>query len=112
MYIIYNKYCPILNIQMYKFNNNNLYFYNILFLIICIIIIIIIYNIKLINYDSFLTTNSISTTTTQYIKNDGTKLYGSLFLDNLNDVVINMTDPPINYDTKRIEINKYSDVLL
>ena len=44
-----------------------------------------------------------------YIKNDGTKLYGSLFLDNLNDVVINMTDPPINYNSKRIDIIKYSD---
>ena len=95
---------------MFKFNN--IFFNNLLFLIICIFIIIIIYNIKLINYDSFLIRNSNLPTTTQYIKNDGTKLYGSLFLDNLNDVIVNMTDPPINYDTKRIELNKYSDVLL
>jgi hypothetical protein len=94
------------------FNLNNIYFNNFLFLIICIFIIIIIYNIKLINYDSFLLSNTTETTSTQYIKNDGTKLYGSLFLDNLNDVIVNMTDPPINYDTKRIELNKYSDVLL
>ncbi len=94
------------------FNLNNIYFNNFLFLIICIFIIIIIYNIKLINYDSFLLSNTTATTSTQYIKNDGTKLYGSLFLDNLNDVIVNMTDPPINYDTKRIELNKYSDVLL
>ena len=97
---------------MYKFNTNNIYICNVLFLIICIFIIIIIYNIKIINYDSFLTTNSISPVTTKYIKNDGTGLYGSLFLDNLNNVIVNMTDPPINYDTKRIEINKYSDTLL
>ena len=43
---------------------------------------------------------------------DGTQLYGSLFLDNLNGVITNMTDPPIMYDTKTIELNKYSDLLL
>ena len=92
--------------------------YNLCFFIICIVIIIIIiilYNIKLFNYDTFLsnnTNNTTNTTNTKYITNDGTKLYGSLFLDNLNDVVINMTDPPIMYDSKRIELNKYSDVLL
>jgi hypothetical protein len=59
-------------------------------------------------------TNTITNTptTTKYITNDGTKLYGSLFLDNLNEVIINMTDPPINYDLKRVELIKYSDVLL
>ena len=41
-----------------------------------------------------------------------TKLYGSLFLDELNKVIKNMTDPPITYDTKRIELIKYSDILL
>jgi len=45
-------------------------------------------------------------------KSDRTLLYGSLFLDNLGGVIKNMTDPPINYDTKRIEIIRYSDVLL
>ena len=95
-------------------------------LTVCIIIIlIIIYNVKynsqLFNYDSFISmnnnltntpTNTNTTTTTKYITNDGTKLYGSLFLDNLNEVIINMTDPPINYNSKRVELNKYSDVLL
>ena len=86
---------------------------NLFFFIICTIIIIIItiaYNIKLFNYDSFISLDTPNTT--MYIKNDGTKLYGSLFLDNLNDVVINMTDPPINYNSKRIDIIKYSDILL
>jgi hypothetical protein len=43
---------------------------------------------------------------------DRTKLYGSLFLDNLPQVIKNMTDPSIKYDTKRIEIIRYNDVLL
>ena len=41
-----------------------------------------------------------------------TQLYGSLFLDNLDEVIINMTNPPVKYDTKRIDIIKYSDILL
>ena len=41
-----------------------------------------------------------------------TKLYGSLFLDKLNEQIKGMTDPPIQYDTKRIDIIKYADVLL
>lgn len=41
-----------------------------------------------------------------------TQLYGSLFLDKLNEQIKGMTDPPIQYDTKRIDIIKYSDVLL
>ena len=86
---------------------------NLLFLIvITIIVIIIIYNIKLFNYDSFVSIDTTTPTFTQYIKNDGTKLYGSMFLDNLNDVIINMTDPPIKYDSKRVELIKYSDILI
>ena len=43
---------------------------------------------------------------------DKTRLYGSLFLDNLNTQIQNLTNPPIMYDTKRIEIIRYSDLLL
>ena len=43
---------------------------------------------------------------------DRTQLYGSLFLDNLEAQIKNMTNPPIQYDNKRIDIIKYSDVLL
>jgi len=43
---------------------------------------------------------------------DRTQLYGSLFLDNLETQIKNMTDPRIQYDNKRIDIIKYSDVLL
>lgn len=41
-----------------------------------------------------------------------TLLYGSLFLDKLNEQIKEMTDPRIQYDNKRIDIVKYSDVLL
>ena len=47
----------------------------------------------------------------RYEKNR-TLLYGSLFLDNLDKQIKNMTDPPIQYDTKRIDIIKYADALL
>ena len=43
---------------------------------------------------------------------DRTRLYGSIFLDNLNTQIKNLTDPPIMYDTKRIELIRYNDLLL
>jgi|688.fasta_scaffold385365_2 hypothetical protein len=43
---------------------------------------------------------------------DKTRLYGTLFLDNLDTQIQNLTNPPIMYDKKRIEIIKYNDVLL
>lgn len=43
---------------------------------------------------------------------DRTQLYGSLFLDGLDEQIKRMTDPRIQYDTKRIDIIKYADVLL
>jgi len=43
---------------------------------------------------------------------DRTKLYGTLFLDKLDEVIKSLTDPPILYDTKRIELVRYNDVLL
>ena len=47
----------------------------------------------------------------RYEKNR-TLLYGSLFLDKLDEQIKGMTDPQIQYDTKRIDIIKYADVLL
>jgi hypothetical protein len=47
----------------------------------------------------------------RYEKNR-TLLYGSLFLDKLDEQIKGMTDPRIQYDTKRIDIIKYADVLL
>lgn len=43
---------------------------------------------------------------------DRTQLYGSLFLDNLDKVILNMTDPDIKYDNKRIQVIRYNDILL
>lgn len=74
----------------------------IVFFIICIfslIILIILYNKK--NNESF-----------KPEPLDRTILYGSIFLDNLNTQIQNLTNPPIMYDTKRIEIVRYSDLLL
>ena len=45
------------------------------------------------------------------IEKNRTLLYGSIFLDKLNDQIKNLTDPKIMYDSKRIDIIKYSDVL-
>ena len=42
---------------------------------------------------------------------DRTQLYGSIFLDKLDEQIKQMTDPDIKYDTKRIQLNKYDDVL-
>ena len=94
---------------------SNMYLFSIVciivFIIVCIIAFIKLYkiNIKSVflnNYDSF----DVPQTTQQNIER--TQLYGSLFLDNLNEVITNMSNPPILYDTKSIEINKYSDLLL
>ena len=79
-------------------------------ILITIILAIVIYMILYKNYDTYDTFNSPQTTSKPY--NDGTQLYGSIFLDNLKEVITNMTDPPIKYDTKRIELVRYSDVLL
>ena len=43
---------------------------------------------------------------------DKTLLYGSLFLDNLDTQIQNLTNPPIMYEQKRIDIIKYNDILL
>jgi hypothetical protein len=42
---------------------------------------------------------------------DKTKLYGSIFLDNLDTVIKNLTNPDIEYDTKRMQLFRYYDVL-
>lgn len=55
------------------------------------------------------TTNSF--TNSKYERNR-TLLYGSLFLDNLDEQIQRLTNPPIQYDTKRIELVKYSDIVL
>lgn len=87
-------------------SRNKLLFYLVL---VILFILIILYNFKLYNYDSFLISNLLDKPNQSM---ERTKLYGSLFLDNLDSVITNMTDPPIKYDTKRIDIIKYNDILL
>jgi hypothetical protein len=77
------------------------------YILLVIILITIIYFVLYKKYDTFEIPQ-----TTKISYNDGTQLYGSIFLDSLNEVVINMTDPPIKYDKKRIELVRYSDILL
>lgn len=76
--------------------------------ILGLIFLIFLLNYFVKNYESFIETNTIPNT--NYEKNR-TKLYGSLFLDGLNDVIKNMTDPEIKYDQKRIELLRYQDIL-
>ena len=78
-------------------------------LIIGIILCIIILFIVKMYYNSRLKNNFKNISV--YEKNK-TLLYGSLFLDKLNEQIKNMTDPKIIYDNKRIDIIKYSDILL
>ena len=42
---------------------------------------------------------------------DRTKLYGALFLDNIDNQIINLTNPKIQYDSKRLQLFRYSDVV-
>ena len=99
---------------------------NNIFLIVLIILIILIILITIISiYFIYINTKPLkeyfivgetsttqgTTTTNPLIPIDRTKLYGSIFLENLSDVITNMTNPGINYDTKRIELNKYIDIL-
>ncbi len=84
-------------------------------LIVFIIFIILTFIIKFNNHEQFYnetsTTNpELNNTTNKPI--DRTKLYGTLFLDKLDEVIKNMTNPDIKYESSRIELNKYSDILL
>ena len=57
------------------------------------------------------TIKTIETVNNTYPK-ENTKLYGSIFLDNLYEQIIKLTNPPIEYYKKRIDLNNYSDILL
>ena len=86
-----------------------------LILIVFIIFIILSFIIKYNNHEIFdnepsTTQHDVNNNTTTPI--DRTKLYGSLFLDKLDEVIKNMSNPDIKYETKRIELNNYSDILL
>jgi hypothetical protein len=83
--------------------------------IIVVVSIIYILNNKIItNTDSFeiSNTNSLAISNRSEKPIERTQLYISLFLDNLDSVIQKLTDPDINYEPKRIDIIKYSDMLL
>lgn len=91
---------------MTKFKLNK----HIILFIIIIAIFYVIYNIiKTHNNELFIITDP---QITQPQKIERTQLYGSLFLDNLDQQIKNMTNPDIIYDTKRIQLKNYSDILL
>lgn len=80
-------------------------------IIFSLIVLIFLLNIfKTENFSDNLNFKFSPNDTTNYEK-DRTKLYGSLFLDNLDKVVKNMTDPSITYDEKRLQLLRYQDVL-
>ena len=58
----------------------------------------------------FYTTPTSTNTSVTDTPIDRTKLYGKLELD--TDAINKMSNPDIEYDTKRIELNRYSDILL
>lgn len=87
-------------------NNILILLYILLIIILAILIYRLLYKFNLNNYDAF---ESPQTTKQSF---ERTKLYGSIFLDNLNEVITKMTDPPILYDTKQINLIRYSDVIL
>ena len=82
---------------------------NKVYIIIIVILIILIICINILDKTE---TFIIEKNNDIIYEKDRTLLYGSLFLDKLNEQIKNMTDPKIQYDDKRIEIIKYSDVLL
>ena len=83
----------------------------ILVVIIFIILVMLLWNTENFNNISITTTTTNPFTSKEYERNR-TLLYGSLFLDNLNEQIQRLTNPPILYDNKRIESVKYSDIVL
>ena len=88
------------------YTNTKLQIILILIVIILLILIFNIYNTNII--DTF---NTIDTVNNIQPK-ENTRLYGSVFLDNLYEQIITLTNPPIEYYKKRIELNNYNDIIL
>jgi hypothetical protein len=91
--------------------------HNKIILAICILIIILIILICIVYMKGYLESFLDSNANLNYFNDpryekNRTLLYGSIFLDKLDEQIKNMTDPSIKYDTKRIDIIKYSDILL
>ena len=77
-----------------------------------LLIVIIVYN-KVYKFDTFIinqVTTNPNTTKPQPI--DRTKLYGALFLENIDKTIKNLSNPDIEYEESRRHLNNYSDILL
>ena len=96
--------------QIYKANKN--YIKLLLCLIFIALILVAIYILNINEQFYRYNDNNNDDNDIQINKGERTKLYGSLFLDNLEGVIKNMSNPSINYNTKRLENIKYSDILL
>ena len=85
----------------------------IILLILIILILLILYN-KIYKHVPFANDAkyTIPSFSTKPQPLDRTMLYGSLFLENLNKSIKNMSNPDIKYEEKRSELNNYSDILL
>jgi cell shape-determining protein MreC len=83
---------------------------NILIISIFLVILIglIILYIKWYKTDTFV----INPSTTKLQPLDRTQLYGALFLENLDKTIKNLSNPDIQYQENRIQLNNYSDILL
>lgn len=100
-----------------KLNNviNNLIIISIV-IVILIILILLFLHVKLYKIDTFdnleTTNTSFPTTSTTKVQPiDRTKIYGSLFLENLDKTIKNLSNPDILYEENRIQLNNYSDIL-
>jgi hypothetical protein len=97
-----------------KYNKIILVLFILILVVILVVIVILIYNSRSESFKGSSANTSINANLfndSRYEKNR-TQLYGSLFLDKLNEQIKGLTDPQIQYDTKRIDIIKYADVLL
>lgn len=80
-------------------------------IIIAIIMTRILYSKNIQNIKELYENVTANPETTKLEPIDRTRLYGSIFLDNLDTQITNLTDPPIKYDTKRMQLFRYDDVL-
>jgi hypothetical protein len=93
---------------------NNLIIISIVIVIILILLFLYIKMYKTDHFDNPTSTNTSlhNTSTTKAQPIDRTKLYGSLFLENLDKTIKNLSNPDIQYEENRIQLNNYSDILL
>lgn len=98
----------------------------ILIFITLLVIIYLIYDINLLSTEKFEIRNSIkpSIKAAQSYANsyksydflhtaplDRTKLYGSIFLDNIGNAIKNMTEPNMKFYKTHMQLNDYQDII-